>query len=398
MGNHAKFAPSAAHRNMACPGAIWLSSKCPEGKSSVYAEEGTRAHEHCKDLLLAVLADKEDFLSALAQREAAMDNDEMRMHVAAYVQMILGLCAQHKPYRVAIEREFVLDEELDIWGTADFVLAYNDEERGACGILVDLKYGQGVPVSADGNWQMRVYGAAIAEEWDLKEMTTVIYQPRVENGTSSASYNRAELKLIKKEVLIAARKSFQVLADDGKGAEFLSGEHCRWCPAAAICETHNKRLSIAAAADFAPKMDNQAFAPPDIHALTQRQIVKIVLAEDEISSYLKRVCEYAMSRLEAGDTLPGLKLVEGRMPPRRWVDNEALIVEGLTALGVAPFEEKLRTITSVEKEIGKRPELDKYTKRGKRPRTIVAHDDPRPAIEVAKEAAEEFESVDEDKK
>ena len=41
---HAKLSPSGAHRWMACPGSIVLESNIPD-KGSVYADEGTAAHE-----------------------------------------------------------------------------------------------------------------------------------------------------------------------------------------------------------------------------------------------------------------------------------------------------------------------------------------------------------------
>ena len=44
---HAKLSPSSAYRWIACPGSIRLSAGIPD-TSSVFAEEGTAAHELCE--------------------------------------------------------------------------------------------------------------------------------------------------------------------------------------------------------------------------------------------------------------------------------------------------------------------------------------------------------------
>ena len=48
MTEHADIGPSALHRLLACPGSHRLSKSRPRGKTSIYAAEGTVAHEICE--------------------------------------------------------------------------------------------------------------------------------------------------------------------------------------------------------------------------------------------------------------------------------------------------------------------------------------------------------------
>ena len=69
------------------------------------------------------------------------------------------------------------------FGTADCILAFPGELH-----VIDFKYGKGVPVSAVGNPQMRLYAYGAYRELnfmlDIKNVHMHIFQPRIENFSS----------------------------------------------------------------------------------------------------------------------------------------------------------------------------------------------------------------------
>ena len=110
------------------------------------------------------------------------------------------------------------------FGTSD-VMIFNDDIIE----VIDLKYGKGVPVSAENNPQLKIYalGALSAVDGlvEPKKVKMVIYQPRLDN-ISVVEMPVKELLKWAKDVLIPGAKLAMT-----KDAPLKCGEHCRFCPA-----------------------------------------------------------------------------------------------------------------------------------------------------------------------
>ncbi|PMD06456.1 DUF2800 domain-containing protein [Brevibacterium paucivorans] len=94
-----------------------------------------------------------------------------------------------------------------------------------------------------------------------------------------------------------------------------------------------------------------------------------------------------------GKTWPGFKLVEGRSI-RKYAD-EAAVAKTAEAAGVAVWDRKLKTITALEEQLGKKRFTalfgDLVVKRTGKP-TLVPNSDKRPALEI-QSATDEFTAI-----
>lgn len=132
------------------------------------------------------------------------------------------------------------------------------------------------------------------------------------------------------------------------------------------------------------------FAPPP--QLSDTEIAQVLAKLPELKRWASDVESYALSlAVNQGKTWSGFKLVEGRSI-RKYVD-ETKVVETAQAAGINDiFEQRLKTITALEKQLGKKRfgELlgDLVIKPPGKP-ALVPETDKRPAL--ALRAAEEFQ-------
>ncbi|RLC80076.1 MAG: hypothetical protein DRI61_06610 [Chloroflexi bacterium] len=390
---HATFGPSSASRWMACPGSIYLSSQVPKPKSSPHAAQGTKEHDAAEVILNDWLNGTGDILSAFNNNRTLFDeNAEAEDAVATYVMFIARLLLKQQVSWVGIEEKFMIDESIDLWGTGDFSFTY-DLKRGKRGVVVDYKGGRGVTVAAEGNPQLQLYAIGLNEsQGPLRRVDVHICQPRSEDGEviKSVSYSALQLKQLKEHFLAAAATCIR--QQRGEEPEYTAGDHCRWCPALAVCRAYARSQKDDAEVDFEklPILKPKEELPIDI--LTDEQIMRIVLARPNIESYLKRVEEYALQRFQEHAPVPGLKAVHGRSV-RAWDGDMALVAAALEARGVDdPYNKRLKGLGEIEKEIGK-GKIDDLVRKTKPSLKIVKGYDKRGAVDYGGGAKEDFEVV-----
>ncbi len=378
MTTHAKLSPSSAERWIACPPSVKLSERFPDTTTS-YAEEGTTAH------LVAEITIRKA-LGLITEQEAVMRMEEAELSLYYSKDMPDNL-APYIEYVVsnATGADFIgLEEKLDIgewvpggYGTSDAVIIKGDLLE-----VVDLKYGQGVPVSATSNPQFRLYGLGAVQEWFMlypfNKVRCTVIQPRLDS-ISSEELEVPELLDWAERVL----KPAALLAEKGEG-EYRSGDHCRWCKAKAICRRRAEdNMALA----------RYEFAEPAL--LTNEDIADVLSAAGELKTWASDVEAYALDQaLNHGVSFHGYKLVEGRS--LRQLTDEDGAVRILMENGVA--EESLYTrslvgIPAMEKLVGKRrlAELlkDHIVKPQGKP-TLVRDTDKRPALNSTEAAAQDF--------
>lgn len=97
--------------------------------------------------------------------------------------------------------------------------------------------------------------------------------------------------------------------------------------------------------------------------------------------------------MNQGKTWPGFKLVEGRSI-RKYADESA-VAQAAEAAGVDVWERKLKTITALERQLGKKHFTsllgDLVVKPAGKP-MLVPESDKRPALEI-QSAANEFTAI-----
>lgn len=372
---HAKLSASGADRWLNCTASVRLEEAFPRA-SSIYADEGTLAHEFGDYFLRWQNGEitQGRYMEAVAKlRKHELYNKEMDGEVGKYTTYVLEQFSELRRNDVFaslwVEARLDFSEYVpDGFGTGDAVLA-------ADGILeiVDLKYGRGVEVSPTHNPQLMLYalGAYLENSlsYDIQTVKITVAQVRLNNISSfefSASYL---LEWAENEVRPKAK-----LAYNGEG-ETVAGDHCRWCSAKATCRAFAELANEAAKFDFA-----------DPATLTDEELITLFENAPKLSEWLKAVNAYMHDEALNGKKWAGYKMVEGSSK-RRW-GNEEEVIDELADLGFEP-KDYLNTKLKGLKEIGDLMSRDAFDDRLKKhvvkpsgAPCLVSEDDKRPEIGV----------------
>lgn len=385
---HALLGPSSAHRWMTCTPSARLEEKL-EDSGSEYAKEGTLAHR-LGELRLRAKYEGLDLCGPEGGPQLQevvndpMYSATMSEHMDAYVDFIGERLAEAKTRcndpRLFIEQRICYEEYApDGFGTADCIIL-------ADGIMdvVDLKYGKGVPVSAENNPQMKIYGLggylALSWAYDIHTVRMTIFQPRLDS-VSTAEISVEDL-LTWAEIEL---KRKALLAWEG-GGDFAPGEDtCRWCKVAPTCR---------ARADYQLGIARYEFTQPEL--LTPEDIADVLRRLPDLQNWADQVAAYALDMaVNHGATIPGFKVVEGRSN-RRYA-NEDAIAKALRKDGFKVADiykpKELLGITAMENLVGKRRFAElagPYITKPEGKPTLAPENDKRPAINTAAQAAHDF--------
>ena len=379
MTAHALLSASSSSRWLACPPSARLESRFPDGASS-YAAEGTQAHALAEETLKKYT--EEGWLSvALSGPEFPKD---MLDYVDVYVSIVLEKLNEAR--KKTPDAVLLVVQMLDFspwvpegFGTGDAVIISDGTLE-----VVDLKYGKGVPVSAENNSQMRLYALGAYHNfgllYDFDRITMTIVQPRLDS-VSSQTVTLEELLAWGDRVKLIAAKAWR-----GEG-EYCAGPHCKFCRAAVRC----KKL-----AEYNLDVLKYEFADADL--MDPEDIAEVLKVESDVTSWLKAVKEYALDQaVNHGEKFPGMKLVEGRS--QRTITDEKGLAKKLTKEGYTDIYKpvEMKGITDLEKVCGKKNfvKLSEgfVTKPPGRP-VLVPEEDKRPVWAPDKEIIDELTKED----
>lgn len=389
MTAHARLSASSAARWMACPPSVALSEGYPDTESR-FAAEGTLAHAlaelalqkyFTKGIGPVTYAKKREALISAAQWEGEpLYAKEMDKYVETYVDYVkevaIGAKTEMLKPLVVIEKRVQFDKWVpDGFGTADCVIIADSTLH-----IIDLKYGKGVPVSAENNPQLQLYALGAYDAYNLlygiENVVLHIVQPRLDNISKWA--------LSLKDLLIFGTKAAAAakLADAGAG-EYNPGEHCRFCRARSVCRARAEH-SIALAGFTARKPAT----------LTNDEIGEYLAKGKDVAAWLKDLEDYALSECLAGRDVAGWKAVEG-VSRRQWRDQEAAFTDIIKS-GVDEallYERKPLSLAAVEKLLGKKEfaQFADYVYKPAGKPTLVVAEDKRPAIDNSVKAEDVFE-------
>lgn len=361
---HARLSASGAKKWLNCPLSVTLEEQIPE-ESSIYAEEGTKAHELAESMVKKAL-NIEDIIEDIYVEP---EDKEQAKYIEKYCDYVVERYNSYPNAIIEIEKRVDFSPWVpDGFGTSDTIILAGDTIE-----IIDLKYGKGVKVHAENNPQLMLYALGALNDYGFavnpEKVIMSIVQPRLDH-ISSSEISIKELLDFGKEVKPKALK-----AHKGEG-ECVPGEHCNtgFCRAKPICRAYaNSQLEIAKLEDKAP------------HTLSSEEIAEILDKVDLLSAWCKSVKEHALKEALKGTNYKGYKLVEGRSL-RCYGVEEKEIIDVLKDNGYVDeeiYDKELKSISKLEKALGKskvKQLIGEYIVKPPGKPTLVADTDERPAI------------------
>lgn len=338
---HSHLGASIAHRWLACPGSVRMSLGI-EDRQTVFAAEGSAAHELAEMCLRADFAPAADFIGEkiVVGNHTFEVDEEMAEAVQLYVDTVQAL--RDPGDLLFIEHRFDLTSVYDdMFGTNDCGI-YKPDGRV---IVLDYKHGAGHAVEAEDNPQLKYYGIGLLSIPTLRgakisQVELVIVQPRAPHRDGPVrSWTTDPLTLLD----FAGELREGALATTDPNAPLAAGDHCKFCPAAGICPALREIAITRAQDEFV-----DVVAPDLTEAEISDLLEKCSLIEDGI----RAIRAEAFNRAQGGAAIPGWKLVAKRAV-RKW-SGEPDVVKGRLAFdfGLTPeqiVEEKLRSPAQIEK-------------------------------------------------
>lgn len=363
---HAVLGASSAKRWLTCTPSARLGERLTSrfgSESGPYAQEGTKAHALAEIKVRKAFYAADGMTTAVYSRMSEEERDaytginafrydalraelgdipsDMEHATDAYCDVVT------EKYLSAKDRDpstrLLLEQRLDYstwvpsgFGTGDCVIV-SDSLLEVC----DYKHGMGIPVDAVDNPQLRLYGlgaiAKFGQLYDFPSVRMTIIQPRLESVSEETLDREALLAWAEAEVREKAQLAWKGIGD------FVPGDHCRFCPAKAVCSA---RVAEAL------KLFRYGFETPGL--IPDEQVPGILETLDTAEAWIKDFRAYAEKQAINGQKFPGWKLVRGKKPNRRWADPEEVRAQLLRA-GYAPGQietTSLKPVGEIEKAIG----------------------------------------------
>lgn len=380
---HALLSASKSERWLECPPSARLEEKFEESQTSVYAAEGTLAHEfgQINIQLGAQHIDQKTFNAEIKKlRKHKLYTEEMEPEVQKYVDYVL------ETFR-AILRDcpgavLLVEERLDFshlveagFGTGDICII-------ADGVLwvIDLKYGKGVRVDANDNSQLKLYGSGALRKfelmYDIETVKLVIVQPRLDH-IDEWEISADDLVSWGEDVV----KPTAIIAYSGGGVQ-KAGDHCKFCKVKAMCR---------AMADKNIELAQHEFRDP--HLLSDKELIGIFKQTPMLVDWANAISDYVLAEAIKGKEWKGYKVVEGRSN-RKWSDD-AEVVKVLQGNNIKGFlNAKLKGVAEIEKLV--QPlwfsnALAKFVLKPPGAPTLALESDKRPALTGIESAKKDFQ-------
>jgi hypothetical protein len=373
----ALYSPSRFARYIECTASAKLEQSYPN-TTTEYAREGTVAHsvaEAAARYKTGEITEKQyqKELKAISKTPDGQlfYNEEMREHAEKYGSLIAEILDDEQCFCPDAFCELEIKVDFSDWapggfGTSDCIVVSETTLN-----VIDFKYGKGVPVSVEGNPQLRLYALGAYEKYkDLAEFQTVrmmIFQPRVSAWPSIEEISLSQLLEWAEEVV---RPTVQKI-ESGNTSFAPSEETCKFCKAKAECRArYYANLSLFEDNSPAEK-------------ITPEEAGKVLARAKDIKAWLSDLEKMVFDQIMAGKAVDGWKIVEGRSI-RRFTSEED-VVNAMKAEGYDEallYERKLIPLTQFEANFGKaavRDILGDYIVKPKGSPTLAPASDKREA-------------------
>jgi hypothetical protein len=403
---HAKLSPSARVRWANCPGSPREEAKYPPKPSGPAAIDGTHSHS-LLELSINEYIDPTLYVgNTLKDHEGEFTVDAER---AERVQFAVNYIEERV---IEIDCNTIIAERHvnpvgllgrdDLSGTVDVTLVTPEVVE-----VIDYKDGMNATDAREQLEQyavgimsgMRDRGETIPQNWVL----TVI-QPKLRlkgmKGIISREVSLGELAQIAEVI------KQQAAATDAPDAPLVPGEaQCKYCAHAGACSARANSTMAAAGVVFkdltATVTDQSAAKEPT--TMTDKQLVEILEAAPMLRQMIEGAEAEALRRLEAGNSIDGIKAVRGR-GSRAWaVSDEQEMADKLKKFGLPKdviWATKLISVAQAEKaswtktKDGQEVKMQlsdrqlktlksEYTKTTEGKITVALASDPRPAVTLS---------------
>lgn len=408
---HALASPSTSAKWLNCPNSLAMEIGQPEGDTKA-AALGTDKHE-LMALCLAFGKNAMDYEGHVLGKGHTV-NKELAHDVQTVLDSVNERISTYRlrgcDVHIDVEQDVPIEHitaEPDATGRSDIVLRVSWPDGCVDAEVIDAKFGW-QEVAAEGNTQGLMYLAGVIEKFalveDFRNATFVIEQP-ARDVSDEWTTTPAEIAAFVEDARPKAQKAIMIhkLASEGQRAlkeeDFNPSEKtCQWCKAKAVCPALLKKVEKTIGEGFdevGEPLDNfsrvEAIAIEDLGA----KFEQLELIEDWIKAVRARI----EHEVFAGNTVPGVKVVEGKKGNRAWSSEEE--AEAM----MKKFKMKQEQMYSF-KLFGPKPVLDALKDQPRRLKQIealvtqppgrphVVHEsDKRPAIEI-KPIEDGFETVD----
>ena len=402
-GQHALLGASSSKQWLHCTPSARLQEGFPN-ESSVYAEEGTFAHEVCEYKVRKYLHER-----VKRPQSEEYYTEEIDMITDVYAEFVISVIEEMK--RNGCEPLVLVEERVDYshiapsgFGTADMLIIGKDDQGRGLLHVCDFKTGQGVFVDCDHNSQMMLYAlgglAAYGFIYEIETVRMTIIQPRLDN-ISTFECSRKELEEWGESIKPLAR-----LAYEGKG-EQVPGDWCRFCRAKPVCRAcAEEALSLAkeefldldagalsdiTEAQTSENRETPVFKQPGL--IPMAELAEILPTLNRISSWIEAVFAYISSEaINHAVPVPGYKVVEGRSK-RIFSDTKAVVETAIQNGYTDLYIQQLISLTEFEKMMGKKKFnelLGAYVIKPPGKLALVPDDDPRPPVDLQSKPEQEF--------
>jgi hypothetical protein len=319
---------STAKRVIACPASVKLVQQIPsKDVPNEFADRGTLLHNVIADVLEFNEAPEKYLGTKYKEQTLTQELIDEKINVAL---------AALKEIDPTDKMAFKVETRVGFGNFLPGVFGSTDllGRIGNRAIVLDWKFGDGVLVDAEENYQLLFYAAAAMRteesQWIFEGATEIeciiVQPPEIRRWVTTPQ----RVALFEQELRRA------VHASQNEAPAFDTGDHCRWCAAKPIC----------------PKMTGQVerVLQNKLQALPIDQIALQLEQADTIENYIKDLRALATQMLENGQPVPGFKLVAKR-GTRQWVDeNEVHNWYSAQLLDVNDiYERKLKSPAQLEK-------------------------------------------------
>ncbi len=349
---------STAKRVIACPGSVALVDKMPPSPSSSYANEGSLLHDVIADVLDGK-GTPESYLGRIREG-ITLTQDLIDDKLAPALAALEEIDPDDEMVYAIESRVGFANYTPEVFGSVDLLGCIGNRA-----IVLDWKFGSGVPVAVEENAQLMFYAAAAmrtpATSWvfeDADEIELIIVQPpSVKRWVTT----RARIAAFESDLFRAINAALK------PDAPLAAGDHCKWCDAKPICPV------MTGAVDRLMQVKLDAIPADQIaHYLDQVPLVE---------EFIAGVQALAQQMLTEGKPVGNWKLVPKRAT-RQWAD-EAEAEAFLTRMGVEAWAEPKAISPAVAEKALKKLKIElpgDLTVSVSSGSTLAPGNDPRPAV------------------
>jgi hypothetical protein len=354
-----RFGGSSAERIMNCFGSPALCASVPEPNASDHALEGSAAHKLC-ELGLRDGIDPRDMVGRSVDvkgtkvevtEDMAVNAEVFIKYVSKYFTRLDGQTDLVIRATLRVEQYVTLTGFHDrAQGTCDAYL-YDPDTRTLH--VFDFKYGMGVLVTAEKNFQLMFYGlgALLQISEGVDKVVIHVVQPRFDHDDDLPP---APWETTPEELITFGLELVHAIAESQKpNAPLKAGHWCQFCPVAAAC----KCPALDAVAEEAV-----AYMATDIQlgevgdTLDPDETGRRLALLEPLAIWITNTRRFSWNEAQRGRIPTGYKLVPIR-GKRKFLDPDLAMRQAAREFKVsedALFKKKAITPRALEKLVGKK--------------------------------------------